>query len=54
MITSIGIGITTSAYGQTILGGAPPPPTNFIITELAFTPSLDTIETETGIPIEVQ
>ena len=54
MITSVGIGITTGVYGQVIQGGAPPPPGNFIITELAFTPSEDTIETELGVPIEVE
>ena len=54
MITSIGIGISTGVFGAVIQGGAPPPPTNFIITELAFNPSEDTIVTETNVPIEVQ
>ena len=54
MITSVGIGITTVIYGQVIQGGVPPTPSLFLGTELAFTPSEDTIVTETGTPIEVQ
>jgi len=46
----IGIGIP---FVQKI-GPTPPPVINYIVTELAFTPSEDIIETEGGSPLIIE